>query len=464
MKNIVLDHCRRWWWVFALSGAYASILGWSLATPDLANVYWHGKHPFIQEFFKIQSTMFLMQSSCLAVFTGALLLLCDLQRGLVRAVAVLPMTGRQLGRNWWLATVAAPVVWQFALLSIGAAVFYCFHPSTTFPVARLLLVDLLIFLWTGTTFVIYFVNYATPGLRWGKPCNFVTAVLIIWMLFGFALNLNAQKNPYKWALFLGLGLLMTIFGWWRAGQFIPGQTKQLVRGRIHVNSGLTPLPLKYSPGRQPAVDGSGGIPLLGSVTFYRAFFFCLFAAVWMPLAFAWQGQIKSWPAVIELVAGMVAAYWVISYFVFMPVLQQLRYLRTLPLSASRLALVLIVLALLPVMALGALIATIAWLTTDASTTFLVLKNFLFILAPASLCLGVAVWRGTGIQTYVVLLATLIGFQVVCYRNISLSLAGAVVALCVLLAFLIARLALRRSSHAYRAPATPFGNFPWAGSK
>ena len=79
-------------------------------------------------------------------------------------------------------------------------------------------------------------------------------------------------------------------------------------------------------------------------------------------------------------------------------------------------------------------------------------------------MAMAVWRGTGFPTYVVLLLTLLGFQAASYRNIPMSLVGAIVAICVLVAFLVARLALRRSSYAYRLTATPFGNFPWTGSK
>lgn len=464
MKNVILDHCRRWWWVFLLGGAYAVILGWSLATPDFATGYWQGKHSFLEQFFKIQSSMLLMQSSSLAVFTGAMLLLYDLQRGLVRVVAVLPLTGRQLGRSWWLATVAAPAAWQIAWLSIGAGAFYLFHPGTTFPTVRLLLADLLIFLWFGTAFVIYFVNQATQEIRWGKLCNFLATVAIIWMMFGFALSLNAQKSPVKWALFLGLGLLMTFFGWWRAGQFIPGQTKTANRPRARAHTLLSPLPLKSLPGTHSEVGGNGGLALLFSVTFYRAFLFCLYAAVALPLALAWQGQLDSWSAAIKLVAGLVAAYWVLSFFTLTPALRQLRYLRTLPLSASHLALMLIFLALLPVLALGALTTGIAWLSSDAPVTLLVLNHFLFVLAPASLCMAVAIWRGTGIQTYVMLLLMLIGFQSASYRNLPLYLVGAIVAVCVLLAFLVARLALRRSSHAYRPPITPFGNFTWLGGK
>ena len=253
------------------------------------------------------------------------------------------------------------------------------------------------------------------------------------------------------------------------GSLIPGQTKPLVRARdiararLRAHTIITPLPIKYPPGRHPAVDGSGGISLLGSITFWRALCFCVIAGVWFPLAWAWQGQFRSWSSVIELVAGLAAVYWAISFFVFLPVLRQLRFLRTLPLSASRLALVLIGLALLPLLALGVLIAGVAGFSADATTTLLVLKNFSFILAPASLCVAVAVWRGTGAQTYVVVILALIaaafGSLAMSTRNIPLSVLLPAVAICILLAFLMTRHTLRHSSHAYRAPATTFGNFP-----
>jgi len=507
MKNLVLDHGRRWWWVYALSGVYGVILGWSLATPEFADAYWQGKHSFLEQFFKIQSSMLLMQSSCAAIFTGAMLLLFDLQRGLARVCASLPLTSRQLGRSWWVATAGAPAAWQIAWVTFGAGLFYGLHPGTALPVARLLLADLLLGLWFGTAFVIFFVNYAMQGRPWGKFWNFITGVALIWMEFGFVLSLNAQKSPVKWAAFLTLGVLMTAFGWWQAGRYTPGQIKPTVRARrggqslslsqsnssprpstplaieervaaglerrlpgvpgLHgrsIQGALTPLAIDYLAGMQTGPKGTGDISPLIKVTFYRAILFCLSVAVWMPLALAWQGRINSWPSVIELVASLVAAYWALSFFAFAPVLRQLRSLRTLPLSGGCLALILIGLALLPVLAMGALTLGVAWLTTNPAVTWQVVHNFLFVLAPASLCLGMAVWRGTGIQTYVVLLLALIGFQVVCYRSLPLSAVGGIAAGCILLGFLAVRAALNRSSHAYRSSPTPFGHSPWLGSK
>lgn len=460
MKTILLDHGRRWWWVFLLIGTYSAILGWSLASPDLTDTYWQGQHAFLATLFKIQSTMVLMQSSCLAVFSGALLLFCDWQRGLVRAVAVLPMTGRQLGRTWWLASVAAPAAWQIGWLSLGAGLFCLLHPASALATARLLQADLLIFLWLGTMFVTYFVNYAIRADRWGKLSSWITSATIIWMFFGFALSSQAQKREADWCVFLSLSLLMTLYGWWRAGQFRPGQRQPNVPARSRAQPLLTPLPLKFSEVTPPVAAGREGTSLLIRIVFYRAFSFCLITAGWMLLVFAWHGQVKSWRSALECVAGLVSAYWVLSFFIFSPVLRQLRYVRTLPLTPSRLALILMAQALLPVLALGTLTTGIAWASAEAPVTLQVMHNFLFVLAPASLGLAVGLWRGARIETYAGLILLLIGFQFVLYRNLSLGLVGAIVAICALVAFLGIRLALGHSRHAYRPPVKNFGTPPW----
>jgi len=86
MKKLILDHFRRWWWVLALGAAYALVLGWSVAIPADSGELWHGKKSFLLVWLKVQSNMFVSQVFCLAVFTGAMLLLFDLQRGVTRVV------------------------------------------------------------------------------------------------------------------------------------------------------------------------------------------------------------------------------------------------------------------------------------------------------------------------------------------------------------------------------------------
>ncbi len=79
----------------------------------------------------------------------------------------------------------------------------------------------------------------------------------------------------------------------------------------------------------------------------------------------------------------------------MPHLGQLRLLRTLPISTTRLAAVLIGLAVLPVTAVGALTAGVAGLTLGTSAAHTIVSRFTFILAPTALGVFVAVWQGPG---------------------------------------------------------------------
>jgi lysylphosphatidylglycerol synthetase-like protein (DUF2156 family) len=150
-------------------------------------------------------------------------------------------------------------------------------------------------------------------------------------------------------------------------------------------------------------------------------------------------------------------------------LQHLRFLRTLPVSATRLAVVMVATGILPLIALGAVVTGVAWLTIGTAAAITVSKSYMFILAPASLCVFFAVWRGAGMQTYALLLFTMFSFFMVPlwlqaffhHREIPFSLTGTITVVCILLAFLLTRRALMHSSHAYRIQAGPFGNLPWA---
>jgi hypothetical protein len=451
--GLIADHFRRWWWLQLFGVLYALMLGWALAMPADASEYWHGKHLFLLAWLKTQNIMFVAEAMFLAVFSGAMLLLFDLQRGLGRAAAVLPMTGRQLGRNWWLATVAVPAAVQIACFVVAAGMFHIVFPNTVFAMNRLILGSAVVFVWLGVVFVTYFTNYTQQnagGNGGQKLRSFIVTVPLIWLVFGF--SLKAQKEPSRWVIFFALGLMLTAYGWWRAGKFIPGQGKQVARGGTAFS--------KFLDGRAPSHrDGPSGIRVLIGVTSVQAFLMSLALAFWMPLAMAIEGHIKSWPAAVEMIAGLVAGYWVITFFCLTPFLRHLRYLRTLPLSADRLAGLIILVAILPLLALGLLGAAVAWLSADSAATFHVVRNFTFVLCPASLCMAMAVWRGTGLQTYAVLIPMAIGVQWFCLGNKSMELAVAAAAGGLLLAFLLTRYALRHSSHAYRPPVIPFGEFP-----
>lgn len=441
MRRLMLDHFRRWSRVLALCAVFALMQGWFIASSaEYAFEFW----------------IFL-----LALWTGANLLSFDLRRGVVRAIAVLPLTARQIGRGWWLATVGIPAIALAALLFLGAAAFYAFHPDMILPMDRLAMASLFILLWLGILFTTIF---PTPGF-FGKGRERVLtglfAALSFMMLFGgMVFFQDTSKNPIKFGILLGVGALLTVVGWLRAERFVLGRA----------SFRLAALQSQNPRGRHRAPGGYGGIPFLLSTTCIRAFLYLAAMAALMVLCDCWNGQRTSPPANIEFFApmGSFMSCWFIIFFQLMTVLRQLRSLRTLPISATRLAAVMIALAILPLMALGALGAGAAWLAWGTPVARLVLTSYTFILGAAALCVFFAVWQGTGTQISVLMVLTMFAFQQLTlwlprlfhYPKIPFMLTGPIVACCVLLAFLLTRRSLLHSNHAYRAQANSFGSVPW----
>jgi hypothetical protein len=117
------------------------------------------------------------------------------------------------------------------------------------------------------------------------------------------------------------------------------------------------------------------------------------------------------------------------------------------------------LVILPLTAIEALATAFAWLALGPTPTAAVALLNVCALASAPLCVFFAVWRGVGIQAYVLIAISLLGGFMGCQwlqhfhqAQYPLSLASAIAALSVLLAFVLTRWALLHSSRAYRVQA------------
>jgi len=490
MNRLIFDYFRRWAWLLALVCVLEFGLGCLIANrPEDGFEFW---------------------GLLLAMWTGANLLSKDMKRGLVRVVAVLPLIARQIGRSWWLATVAIPAIVLAALLFLGAGTVYHFHPNKIFPADRLAIVSLLNVAWLGTMFTCVFATPSFDGNGWERArASFISGLSAMMLLGGMLICQNASKSPLKSSILLGVGGLLTVASWFRAGEFVPGlagfrlvalpykdargqpgaadeSLRRLKALRPPATAWLglrRPLFDRYirwlerMAGRNPCGEhhvpgGRGGIPLLISTTFVRTFL--TLAAMVALMALIWQWQRQKMPQDMDITLFAQMGSFMSCFFIFflqpMLMLQHLRFLRTLPVSATRLAVVMVATGILPLIALGAVVTGVAWLTIGTAAAITVSKSYMFILAPASLCVFFAVWRGAGMQAYALLLFTMFGFfmvplwlQAFFHRReiIPLSLIGIVAAVYILLAFLLTRRALMQSSHAYRIQAGPFGNLPWA---
>jgi len=447
MKRLILDYFRRWAWVLALVGILEFGLGWFIANhPDVNFEFW---------------------GLMLALWTGANLLSFDLRRGIVRAVAPLPLTARQIGRSWWIATVPLPAIALAVLLFSGAGTLYHFHPTKVFPAGRLAWASIFNLMWLGSTCTAILSSTRGPYRNWRDAASTSVFSLLttIMILGGMIYFQDASKHPFKCALLLGIGGLLTVVSWFRAEQLNLGRAEPFNLGRAGTR--LIPLPstTPSTPPRPP--KGYGGIRFLISTTFVRIFLWVAAMIALMALLQQWQGQAMPPHLAITMFAGVGSfmSCGFIIVFQFLPVLRQLRFLRTLPTSATRLAAVMLSIVILPLIALGVLAAGGAGLALGTPAGLTVLKSFTFILAPGSLCVFFAVWRGDGMQAYALLAITLFGLQQVQlrlqtafhYLELPLSLCGAIAAICVLLAFLLTRYALVRSSRTYRVQANPLGN-------
>jgi hypothetical protein len=179
-----------------------------------------------------------------------------------------------------------------------------------------------------------------------------------------------------------------------------------------------------------------------------------------------DGRSTSWHHVSERISSLGSSFpaWFIIVFVqVLPVLLQLRLLRTLPIAATKLAAVLMTIAILPLIAADVIIAAAVGLTSTSALAFTFFTGFALTLAPASMCVFFAVWLGVGKRAYGLMIATMFGFQITgIFENRQLSpvLTGVIVAATVTVAFLLTRRSITRSSQTYRIQANPFGNPAW----
>jgi hypothetical protein len=446
MKRVIIDHFRRWWWVLALCAFAEFTIGWSTSGNPDNNIF-------------DSASIFQFQ---LVLFSGALLLSFDLQRGVASTVTALPLTTRQIGRAWWLATVPIPTIALAAVLFSGAGVCFLFHPSNAFAAKRLAMMCLVNLLWLGATFTIIFITtWGYRGQWWAKARNITTTTLFALMIGGgFMFFRDYSINSFKFASFLGVAGVLTVAGWILAEQFVQGRA----------SFRLAALQSKDARGQHRAPGGYGGIPYLVSTLFVRTFLIGLAMVVMMSLFMALQGHLKSWNQFIQNIqtTGNFMPIWLIIMFTIIPALMQIRLLRTLPMPATRLAAVMIGIPLLPLIALGAILAGIAGLSMGTPAAIAILKDYTLALASGALCVLFVGWLGVGRDSFALMCLILIVFQSVPIwlkasfniRQIPFTLIGAIVAISITVSFLLTRHSLMHSSKTYRVQASPFGNIVW----
>lgn len=448
MKHIILDHFRRRAWLFAVAALVQVALGWAHA------------------FFAAKNTnnftaIFQYQ---LGAFFGAFLLSLDFQRGITRVVACLPLTAAQIGRAWWLATVALPATFFSALLLLGTASFHLIQPGHPVAWERLGISMLTLFLMLGSSFTLIF--QMLPGGDRPKPWDRTVRILAmgLWILLlsgGGSLFQNTGLSPSLVIIALSLGVSLTVFGALRTESFV--RTRSSFR---LTSASSAPAAAHATPAR---TTGLSGLPLL-FINVTGLGFLVGLAVLLSPLVLTvFEVRGMSWSSLGRMLASSSQnSLWPAVIIIPLRVLPQLRHLRTLPLSSDRLAATLLGMILVPLFALGAVAVGLGSWLLDAESAQGTAQLTLLTLIPASLALATLAWTGLSQLAFgsVICLSMMFHFGLFFLlggpsaRILPLAATASLTGAFVILAFFLIRTAFRRGSRVYRH--TLMGAYGWPG--
>jgi hypothetical protein len=435
MKRILLDYYRRWWWMMALASVFHLVSHFHLFVQGKSEVHFPA-----------------------VIFMGAILLSFDLQRcSPARALLSLPVTMDQLGRTWWLACVGIPGVWV-TFLSLCAYGVASLVGTAKMPLDNALLFMLAELVLLGAQFLAFAeMPVGWPVTLWAQIKGVAAGGLWGGSMGGAMFFFQGLVwGNVKCDLLLIAGA-MSIAGWWRS--------ESLVQNRASVNRAGA---RKASAARQYRVDaGLGGVALLLKMLALRLAL--LWGATLLLLCildrlFQNRGSLEAGKFFNLTASALVASSGLVALFGFlMPLQMHLRYLRSLPLSPMKTAMIMV----LPLVASGFIAALlmaggnalIGWggdlsgLTTAVTATALL-----------GLCVPLLLWRGMNTVPYMFMLFLGMGvMQALALSPVflghavfSLWLGLALSAGITLTAVFLSQRLLRTSSKAYQPAVMPFG--------
>ena len=441
MKRIILDYYRRWWPVIlALLVAHILLESWSLRSSS-----W-------------QRSILPLFSCNIFLFLG-IMITGDFARGQARVLAFLPLTPRQSGRALWIASILIPGL-IFAIATLFCALAYSngrflavFESAQLRHWASIPIVVGSIFASQAIAQII--VSAVQPTSTLGIAGMVGGYMGGVGLALGGWFYLQGQSiHPLAAAFTIILLAVITALGWLRAGELI---TFQATRSRS-----FTSAPTKKAATK--TVSGVGGLRFLLQRTFLRSVLFPL--GIYFLIHSFNGGSMQSF----NLGGNVYVLYAVLMPMLFVlmmeivPVAEQLRSLRTLPISSSMLA---GILTFLPLVSLSA-VATILYFFIAPAGGYTALlpfiKVFLTLAATAAFSQTILVWRGFDTLGYLFLIAPIAAvfyFAFKTNREIPLAISITLPIVLTTLSYLVTRWLVTRSSVAYRIRP---GTLNWALSR
>jgi hypothetical protein len=381
MKRIILDHFQRRWFMWAAFCMVNFIMG--LLLINLGET--------VPSFFYM----------VLAFILGPNLWLSELQKGYPRVVLGLPLTAQQIGRTlWWLSVgFASMLLVGFSLLGIISARLFSLTNNLSFG-AWMLYVFINAFLY-GTVFWLFSGASSHPSDNWRKKTGAYFYSVAMWVLVIGGIYFFS-KDVYPTAIkltafFLVCGTL-SILGWFRAEGLI-------VEYGEHRAASQQP---KNSHGQFKAPNGFGGIPFIFGTAFFRVWGMGIILLIVMNLVGLFTKHQFNWH---HLTQGFSNGNAFPFFFIFMilsfALSDNLRFLRTMPVSSARLAATLLSVYILPLLTVCLAITALAWAETGAVECVSFFKLELLAVSPVSVFVAVSIWNTDGNFIKTILLVILI---------------------------------------------------------
>jgi hypothetical protein len=444
MKLIILDHFRRWWWVWAI--CLLAICGLVLAISASGN-----------KFCVIYPV---------GMFVGALLLSFDLLRGHTRVIVTLPVTAKQVGRAWWWVAVGFPVAAVTVVTLITFTVFSCVRGNWSglsgcaiFCVSNFLTLAVMFYALTGIP------RAGTVYNDWqGRVRGYFFSGVWGISFAGWLLFQNMAVS-----LITGLGLLLaavffSIMGWVKA--------ESLVRERTIPLAGSSVPRLKSAqPSR--AAEGYGGLAFLAQNIFTRMVYmgvlmFAAFAVI-LPMInhFSFASEKTDFMGDTFPIFSF-QFLWIMS-FQFATFTMNIRYLRTMPVSSTKLAgmLVFTTLAALLLTFYGAMVLLSAVFQAPLPGPEKIIQHdTLLHIALATSVVPVFIWRPLEMLTLIIMVLPMWGGMLATFFKQSLSpvISVPVSVVIVLAVFVATKTLLERNSRAYRPRTGGFGAWNMGGGR
>jgi hypothetical protein len=441
VKRIILDYYRRWW-----LGVLAILIA----------------HFFLERYSLKQSAaseMLLKIFSCQILMFLGFILVGDLVRGQGRVLATLPVTARQAGRALWIASVLIPGI---ALAAISVTSLLLFSNSfAEIWAAGHLIHWILPPVVLGATFGSFTLKPTTITSKFAAAVRGATAPLTFFFPLAAWFYLQDRNiAPVAASLLISALVFLTVLGWVRAGRMV--SAAPALRFASASQSKLVPSPL--------SVSGFGGMRYLVQRTLVRSVLTGLAIILVFVVVVAFmsgRNQSLNFPAtMVGAINGVFTPFFFILMMECTQLAQQIRFLRTLPISPSSLTAILIMLPLVSIAAVGTILAILMITLAGQTTLAPLLHGFVTIAGIAALGVAVVVWRGLDSLTYLLLFLLIAGgpiFSLIMLFAFSINHIPAWIStvlspVLVALSWVLTRWLVSRSSAAYRV--RPSSIYSW----